>query len=182
MDRTELAHRIYSVSRLRGHFILRSGQISDQYFDKYLFESEPALLAEIVSHLSHLIPSDTQILAGLEMGGIPVATALSLRTGLPVIFVRKKAKEYGTRKFAEGIEIVGKNVCIVEDVVTTGGQILLSAGDLRRLGAFVNNVVCVIMRDSASREKLRESGLELYPLFIMSELESHIKRAPPNST
>ncbi len=171
MERIELAKRIYKVSHLKGNFTLRSGQISDQYFDKYLFESDPEMLSEIASHMSRLIPDGTQILAGLEMGGIPVATALSLRTGIPVIFVRKKAKEYGTRKFAEGIDIVGKNVCIVEDVVTTGGQILLSTNDLRRLGALVNNVVCVIMRDSDSGKRLKEVGLDLLPLFTMSELE-----------
>jgi orotate phosphoribosyltransferase len=181
MERVELAKRIYNISHLTGTFILRSRQVSDQYFDKYLFESEPEILAEIASHMSRLIPVDTQIIGGLEMGGIPIATALSLLTGLPVVFVRKKAKEYGTRKFAEGTDVAGKRVCIVEDVVTTGGQILLSTTDLRKLGAIINNVLCVIERGSDSRGKLPGSGLELCPLFTMSELESYIQREPPKN-
>src|SRR5512141_3059711 len=104
MDRSDLARRIYAVSHLVGTFKLRSGQISDQYFDKYLFESDPALLAEIASHMVKLIPPETQVLAGLEMGGIPVSTALSLKTGLPAVFVRKKAKEYGTAQLAAGMD------------------------------------------------------------------------------
>ena len=83
------------MSRLTGTFKLRSGQVSNQYFDKYLFESNPALL-EIAKQLKELIPPETEVLAGLEMGGIPVATALSLQTGIPVVFVRKEAKKYGT--------------------------------------------------------------------------------------
>ena len=80
------------------------------------------------------------------MGGIPVATALSLCTGLPAVFVRKKAKEYGTCKFTEGADVVNKRVCIVEDVVTTGGQIILSANDLKKAGAVLRSVICVIGR------------------------------------
>jgi orotate phosphoribosyltransferase len=101
MNRKDLAREIYRVSHLEGQFKLRSGQISNQYFDKYLFESNPGLLSAIVDHMSMLIPPQTEVLAGLEMGGIPIATALSLKTNLPVVFVRKKAKEYGTCKLAE---------------------------------------------------------------------------------
>lgn len=94
----------------------------------------------------------TEVLAGLEMGGIPVATALSLKTGIPVIFVRKKAKEYGTCKFAEGMNVVEKNVCVIEDVVTSGGQILLSTHDLKEVGAQVKTALSVIERDPQYRE------------------------------
>lgn len=155
---------------LTGTFKLRSGKVSNDYFDKYLFESNPVLLNEIVEHLSKLIPTGIEILAGLEMGGIPIATALSLKTGIPVAFVRKKAKEYGTCKLAEGIEIHGKNVCIIEDVVTTGGQILLSADDLKEYGAIVKNVLCVIEREQQGRENLENSGLSFLSLFKMEEL------------
>lgn len=171
MDRNELAREIYRVSHLEGNFKLRSGQVSHEYFDKYLFESRPVLLAEIAAQMVSLIPGGTEVLAGLEMGGIPVATALSLRTGLPSIFVRKKAKEYGTCKLAEGMDIRNKKVCVIEDVVTTGGQILLSAADLRQLDAQVDSVLCVILRGKDSREKLRKEGLNLIPLFTMEELE-----------
>lgn len=170
MDRITLANEIYKKAHLTGTFKLRSGKVSNDYFDKYLFESNPVLLNEIAEHLSKLIPTGTEILAGLEMGGIPIATALSLKTGIPVAFIRKKAKEYGTCKLAEGIEIQGKNVCIIEDVVTTGGQILLSADDLKDYGAIVKNVLCVIEREQQGRENLENSGLSFLSLFKMEEL------------
>ncbi|MFC1953648.1 orotate phosphoribosyltransferase [Chloroflexota bacterium] len=171
MDRNELARQIFQVSYIRGNFKLRSGQISNEYFDKYLFESDPALLGEIAQQMLTLIPEDTEILAGLEMGAISVATALSLKTGLPAIFVRKKAKEYGTRKFSEGTDVAGKRVCVIEDVVTTGGQIIMSINDLRQLGADIKTVLCVIERDIKGSENLKKEGLELLPLFTMDELK-----------
>ncbi|HEY1078725.1 MAG TPA: phosphoribosyltransferase family protein, partial [Bdellovibrio sp.] len=134
MTKAELAKKIYDIAHLTGEFKLRSGQVSHEYFDKYRFEAQPTLLREIAKQMAPLIPVGTEILAGLEMGGIPVATALSLETGIPCVFVRKKAKDYGTCKFAEGLEIKGKKVCIIEDVVTTGGQVVLSTADLRSLG------------------------------------------------
>jgi orotate phosphoribosyltransferase len=171
MDRHELAREIYQVSHITGTFKLRSGQISNQYFDKYLFEARPDLLKEIAAQMTKLVPSGTEVLAGLELGGVPIASALSLNTGLPAAFVRKKAKDYGTCKLAEGAGIKGKNVCIIEDVVTTGGQIILSANDLRKLGAKTENVICVIQRGKDSRELLAKEGLKLIPLFTMEELE-----------
>ncbi|WBW95580.1 orotate phosphoribosyltransferase [Oceanirhabdus sp. W0125-5] len=174
MNNNELTQKIYEVSHLEGEFTLRSGQISHEYFDKYLFESHPELLVIIAEKLSEMIPQGTEVLAGLEMGGIPIATALSIRTGIPVVFVRKKAKEYGTCKLAEGIEIRDKNVCIIEDVVTTGGQIKLSANDLRNFGANIKNVICVIERDKKGRENLKNEGLKLLSLFTMEDLKKHL--------
>jgi orotate phosphoribosyltransferase len=106
------------------------------------------------------------------MGGIPIATAISLKTGIPCVFVRKEAKEYGTAKFAEGPSIEGKNVLIVEDVVTSGGQIIISTKDLRNLGANITKAICVINRESGGVEKLAEEGIELNALFTMTELKA----------
>jgi orotate phosphoribosyltransferase len=92
----ELAREIYQRSHLVGDFLLRSGRRSTEYFDKYLFECDPSLLQRIAWELARLVPAETDVLAGLELGGIPLATALGLATGLPLAFVRKKAKEYGT--------------------------------------------------------------------------------------
>lgn len=170
MNVTGLAQRIYETAYLEGEFKLRSGQLSNQYFDKYLFESNPLLLNEIATYLKELIPDGTEVLAGLEMGGIPVATALSLQTGIPVVFVRKTAKEYGTCKLAEGVDIKGKNVCVIEDVVTTGGQIIKSTHDLREVGAIVANVLCVIERNKEARDNLQEIGLKLSSLLTMDDL------------
>src|SRR5471030_1751325 len=102
MDRKALAKRIFNCSHLTGQFLLRSGKTSTEYFDKYQFESEPRLLQDIAKCLAPLVPKETEYLGALEMGGIPIATALSFVTGIPVVFVRKQAKEYGTCKFAEG--------------------------------------------------------------------------------
>lgn len=175
LEREKLAKEIYNASHLTGVFKLRSGKTSDQYFDKYLFESNPALLAEIAEQLAPLIPKGTEVLAGLEMGGIPIATALSLKTGIPVVFVRKKAKAYGTCKLAEGMDIQGKRVCIIEDVVTTGGQILISSEDLKRCGAKVRDVLCVIEREEAGKTNLENADLVFRSLFRMGELLSSIQ-------
>ncbi|WP_374035072.1 orotate phosphoribosyltransferase [Bdellovibrio bacteriovorus] len=170
MTRQELAKNIYDISHLTGEFKLRSGQISNEYFDKYRFEAQPTLLREIAKQMVPLIPAGTEVLAGLEMGGIPIATALSLETGIPCVFVRKEAKEYGTCKFAEGLEIKGKKVCVIEDVVTTGGQVVLSTADLRSIGAEISTVLCVIHRGPHFPEpKLTEIGLDLRPLFKKSD-------------
>ena len=170
MTHQELAMKIYEVSHLKGDFLLRSGQRSTEYFDKYRFESQPRILREIAEQLKTLVPPDTEVLAALEMGGIPIGTALSLATGIPCVFVRKSAKEYGTCQFAEGLEIKGKKICIVEDVITSGGQVLLSAADLRSLNAEVKNVICVIQRGGEAAEaKLNEAGLRLHSLFKRSD-------------
>lgn len=171
MDKLQLAKEIYSVSHLTGNFTLRSGKVSTEYFDKYLFESNPRLLKEIAEHMSHMIPEGTEILAGLELGGVPLATAISLNTGLPVVFVRKKAKEYGTSKLSEGTEINGKNVCVIEDVTTTGGQIIESTKELRKLGANVHSVMCAVIRDDSVVTNLSNEELKLSYLFHIRELE-----------
>ncbi|MBC7457583.1 MAG: orotate phosphoribosyltransferase [Bdellovibrionaceae bacterium] len=170
MTHQELAQNIYTVCHLRGDFLLRSGQRSTEYFDKYRFESQPHLLKEIAEQMKKLIPPGTEILAALEMGGIPVGTALSLASGIPCLFVRKSAKEYGTCQFAEGLDIKDKKVCIIEDVITSGGQVLLSTADLRQLGAKIENVLCVIHRGGEPAEaKLKEAGLTLKPLFVRGD-------------
>lgn len=128
----ELARLIRDCAKLEGDFLLRSGVISNTYFDKYLFESDPKILLKIATEMAALVPPDTEILAGLEMGGIPVVTALSQVTGIPAAFIRKEAKEYGTCKYAEGPSLLNKKVTIVEDVVSSGGAILDALSKLAR--------------------------------------------------
>lgn len=170
MNREELALKVYETCHLTGQFKLRSGQTSNEYFDKYRLESNPEILNEIAEQMKNLIPAGTEVLAGLEMGGIPIATALSLKTGLPVCFVRKEAKEYGTCQFAEGIDVKGKKVCIVEDVITSGGQVILSNADLKSIGALTTDVVCVIQRGGdESVEKLKAAGLNTHSLFTRKD-------------
>src|SRR5471032_2315781 len=170
-DTTPLAKRIYDTAHITGDFLLRSGARSTEYFDKYLFEADPDLLKHIASAMVKLVPTGIYALAGLEMGGIPIATMLSQLTGLPVLFVRKKAKEYGTCKIAEGGLVRGRKLLIVEDVVTSGGAILDAAKALRKEGAELGAVVCVIDRESGGPANLAKSDLILTPLFTMSELK-----------
>ncbi len=171
MIREELGKEIYDSSYITGEFVLRSGKISHEYFDKYQFESRPELLTEIAKQLLPLLPIDFDAFAGLEMGGIPIATALSIETNKPMVFVRKKAKEYGTCKFAEGVDIVNKKIVVVEDVVTSGGQVILSTNDLRAAGAIIEYAICVINRESGGTEKLAANGINLQSLFTMSYLK-----------
>jgi orotate phosphoribosyltransferase len=168
-DLASLARRVGEACRLTGTFTLRSGQVSTTYFDKYLFEADPRLLAEVAAAAIRLIPPGTDVLAGLELGGVPVATALSLATGLPAAFVRKEAKTYGTAKLAEGAEIAGRRVLIVEDIVTTGGQVVLSARDLRERGAKLVGALCVIDRSDGAHQ-LAGEDLELISLFTAADL------------
>jgi orotate phosphoribosyltransferase len=171
-DAQTLARRVYDCSHLTGSFLLRSGKTSTEYFDKYQFESDPKLLKELAKGLIDMIPSGTDYLGALEMGGIPVATALSLETGIPVVFVRKSAKDYGTCKFAEGPAIKGKRLLLIEDVITTGGQVVTSAQDLRSEGAIVEHILCVIDRSEGQTKKIEQAGLKHRSLFTMAELKA----------
>ena len=171
---SDLARRVYETAHLTGEFKLRSGQTSTEYFDKYLFEAEPALLRDIAQAMAGLVPDGVDALAGLELGGIPIVTMLSQVTGLPGLFVRKKAKDYGTCRLAEGGEVAGRRLVVVEDVVTTGGQVLLSCAELRDLGATVETVLCVIDREAGGAEAFAAEGLELRPLLTMSQLKAAV--------
>lgn len=122
--------------------------------------------------MAALVPPGTEVLAGLELGGIPVVTALGRHTGLPCAFVRKLAKPYGTCRLAEGAEVAGRRVLVVEDVVTSGGQIVLSTTDLRALGAMVSEALCVIDRGQGGFEALAAEGIRLVSLLTAEELRS----------
>jgi len=166
-----LAARVFAASHLTGSFVLRSGRTADHYFDKYRFESDPDLLADIVEALVPLLPPGVEGLAGLELGGVPLATMLSSATGLPAYFVRKEPKKYGTERVCEGGEVAGRRLVIIEDVVTTGGQIVLSAQDLRSEGAVVQHALCVIDREGGGADVIGSEGIALAALFTMRELE-----------
>lgn len=169
MNRSDLKNAIVKSSYLTGDFLLRSGARSTEYFDKYQFEAAPNILKVIARELAALIPRDTEVLAGLELGGVPIATALSLETGIPTAFVRKKAKEYGTLRIAEGAAVEGRRVCIIEDVITTGGQVVQSAKELEQGGAAIEGVLCVILR-AKGENLVSTQGWNLRSLFTMEEL------------
>lgn len=172
MERSHLAAAIYRCAHLKGEFELRSGQIASEYFDKYRFESDPTLLRQIAQSMLPLIPEGPTALAGLELGGVPIATVLSQLTGLATLFVRKSPKQYGTRRLAEGVDVAGRDLLIIEDVITTGGQIIQSVEALRARDARVSHALTVIDREQGGRGKLATSGIELHTLFTMSELKA----------
>jgi orotate phosphoribosyltransferase len=166
-----LGERIYARARLTGEFRLRSGAVSSEYFDKYLFESDPRLLREIAEELVGLLPARVDVLAGLELGGVPLAVVVSQVSGLSTVFVRKVAKTYGTCRLAEGGDIDGRRVAVIEDVVTSGGQVIESCRELRDQGADIAAVLCVIDREAGGRENLAAEDLDLRALFTISELQ-----------
>ena len=172
MDKLALAREIRRVAKLTGQFTLRSGAVSDTYFDKYQFESSPRLLRAIAEQMALLVPADTQILCGLELGGVPVVTMLSQVTGLPAAFIRKEPKAYGTAKFAEGPPLEGRSLLLVEDVVSSGGQIIDSSMMMREAGCVVKEALCVIDRRPADGTVLHEAGIELHALLTMAEIEA----------
>ncbi|MCH7233031.1 orotate phosphoribosyltransferase [Glycomyces sp. L485] len=170
---TSLAHDIYRRSHLTGEFTLRSGVVAHEYFDKYLFESDPVMLRRIAEAMAPHIPAHgVDALAGLETGGIPLAVMLSQVTGIPALFVRKEAKTYGTCRLAEGGEVEGRHLFIVEDVVTSGGAVLDAVAELRQRGATVKQAVCVIDREAGGPKNLADNGIGLKSLFTMTELKA----------
>jgi len=161
-------------AQLSGLFTLRSGATSDTYFDKYQLESDPKLLRAIATEMIPLVPVGTDVLAGLELGGIPLVTVLSQITGLPAAFIRKEPKAYGTCRYAEGASLKGKNVVLVEDVVSSGGAILDAAAMLRADGISPKFVLCVIDRQSGGAESLRRDGIELRALYTMQQINGEL--------
>lgn len=168
-QRRALAADIYAACHLTGTFTLRSGRQATEYFDKYQISGNPGLLGRVVHDMAALIPAGTEVLAGLELGAVPIAAMLSSITGLPAAYVRKKAKPYGTCRLAEGTSIERRKTLIVEDVATSGGQIVLSCADMRMLGAVVTHALVVIDRKEGAREALKEKNIELIALFDRSD-------------
>lgn len=167
-----LAQRIKQCAKLSGQFTLRSGKTSDTYFDKYQFEADPQLLGAIAREMAKLVPTGTQVLAGLEMGGIPIVTLLSQATGLPSAFIRKEPKEYGTCKYAEGASLANKRFVLVEDVVSSGGAIVDALKKLNADHLVPDAAICVIDRQTGGKEALNAVGLPLLSLFALAQIEA----------
>ena len=172
MDLDDLASAIDETCRIQGQFTLRSGITTTEYFDKYRFESDPRLLREVARHIVPLLPTDTQVLGGLELGGVPIATIVSAQTGLPTIFVRKEAKTYGTCRLAEGGDFAGRTVTLVEDIITTGGAVRNAAVALRNLGATVHTGVCAIDRSEPGANSLHEIGVATRSVLSKADLDA----------
>src|ERR1700674_2772843 len=170
-EHKELARDLVTASYLKGDFVLRSGKRSNRYFDKFLFETDPALLRKLGTHLAALVPKETQILAAPELGAVLLGGAVSMETGFALVLVRKEPKGYGTSKQIEGRLSHGEKVTVIEDVVTTGGDSLRSAQVLRDAGADVIHLVVVLDRGEGGEENIHAAGIPYSPLFRVQDLE-----------
>jgi orotate phosphoribosyltransferase len=170
-DQLKLALREHAY--LEGNFVLRSGRRSRYYLDKYRFETRPDILGALGERIARQVrehASDATLLAGPELGAVALAAAASLAARLPFLIVRKAAKEYGTAKRLEGVYAEGECVCLVEDVVTSGGALLESVQALREAGLTVRTAVCVVDREEGGIDALARHAVRLRPIFRASEV------------
>ena len=170
MTHEQLAKRIAEVALLRGEFTLRSGRKSNYYLDKYLFETQPDILRALGDRFAKHVDASVDRLAGAELGGIPLVTAAGMATGKPTVLIRNQKKDYGTAKQLEGKLNKGERVLIVEDIATTGGQVLEAAKVLRDAGAEVVKIVAVIDRQEGARENIEKAGFEFGSLMTKTDL------------
>lgn len=170
MTRQQLAQRIAQVSLLRGEFTLRSGRKSNYYLDKYRFETQPDVLVELGKLFASHVTSDISRIAGAELGAVSLAAATSIASAKPFVIIRNQKKDYGTSKLVEGILEPGEKVLIVEDVLTTGGQVLEAARSLKDAGAIVEKIVAVIDREEGARENIEGAGYTFEALFTTTDL------------
>ena len=168
---SNIARLIEEVGAIkRGKFKLSNGSLTDYYIDKYVFETNPEVLDAIADEIAaRLEGRDVDIVAGPELGAVPLVTAVSLRTGIPSAYLRKGQKHYGTQARIEGSIEKGKSVAIVEDVTTTGGTVLDSANLVTEVGGVVDCLIVVVDRNAGAVENVREAGYELQYLARVGE-------------
>jgi len=173
VTREELAGGLRDAAYLEGDFVLRSGRRSKYYLDKYRFETRPDLLRPLGVAIAEAVRDhepDAERLAGPELGAVALAAAASLESGLPFLIVRKEAKSYGTSNRLEGVYAEGECICLVEDVVTSGGAAVEAVVALREAGLRVAHAVCVVDREEGGVDELARHAVRLWPLFRASEL------------
>jgi orotate phosphoribosyltransferase len=175
VDDDELRRAVRAHAYLEGDFLLRSGRRSRYYLDKYRFETRPDMLRAIGERLAMRVrehaPAATRI-AGPELGAVALAAAASLESGLPFLIVRKDAKGYGTGNRLEGIFEAGDEVCLVEDVVTSGGAAVSAVHALREAGLVCSNAICVVDREEGGVDELERHAVRLRCLFTASDVLS----------
>ena len=173
MTHDELAALLVDRALLEGDFVLRSGRRSSWYLDKYRFETEPAILRALGERLAEVAREhepEAVRLAGPALGAVALAASAAMASDLPFIIVRGETKEYGTAKRIEGPFEEGELVCLLEDVVTSGGALGEAVSALRGEGLVVRNAVCVVDREEGGSDALARLGVRLRTLFRASEL------------
>lgn len=165
-----LIDRIRITACQQGIFHLPTGEVIEEYFDEYLLAADRTLLREVAAEMAQYVPVGTEMLVGMELGGIPLAVALSAATGVPAGFLRRERKSYGTRRQIEGQPVAGRDVILVDDVVRSGSQVLRAASVLRRAGASVTIAICVLDRGIGGREHLAENHIVLRSLLTPEAL------------
>jgi len=170
MERAELIRRVRQTAYLEGDFVLRSGRRSRYYLDKYLFETQPDILGELGKLLADYVTEHTTRIAGAELGGVPLAAATSLACGKPYVIIRNTRKDYGTQKLFEGVLEKGDRVLLLEDVVTSGGQVLEAARIITEAGAQVERIVAVIDRQEGGGAAITAAGYPFAALLTAADL------------
>jgi orotate phosphoribosyltransferase len=170
VDKKELIKRIKETAYLEGDFVLRSGKKSKYYLDKYLFETCPDILQALGEEFAKYISNDVTLIAGAELGGVALAAAAAMTTGKNWIIVRNSKKGYGTGKLVEGVLKAGDVVLLVEDIATTGGQVLEAAKIITEAGAKVEKIVCVIDRKQGAEENISRAGFKLESILTKYDL------------
>ena len=171
MNRTEVARRIRESAYLEGDFTLRSGRKSKYYLDKYLFETQPDILKALGELFAAYVKPTTTLIAGAELGGVALAAAASMASGKPFVIIRNAKKDYGTSKPYEGKLTDEDSVLVVEDIATTGGQVLEAAKFIISIGAKVERIVAVIDRQEGARENIQNAGFAFEALFSKADLK-----------
>jgi len=170
MDRDKLIKRIKETAYLEGDFVLRSGKRSKYYMDKYLFETCPDILKALGVEFARHMSENVTLIAGAELGGVALAAATAMETGKNWIIVRNSKKGYGTGKMVEGVLKEGDVVLLVEDIATTGGQVLEAAKIITEAGAAVERIVCVIDRKQGAEENITGAGYKFESIITKEDL------------
>jgi orotate phosphoribosyltransferase len=165
-----LTARLAETACITAPFQLADGTRLDTYFDEYRLAADPALLRDTATAMAELVPDSAQLLAGIELGGVPLVVALSAATGLPAVFLRRRPKGYGSRRQIEGAALDGRRTVLVDDVVRSGGQLLAMARTLRMAGAPVTDALCVLERPLGGRMLLAEQRVALHTLLAETDL------------
>ena len=170
MKKEELIKLLKDCEAIRfGRFVLTSGAVSDYYIDIKKASTNPIILQKIAEMMSEYAKG-YDLIAGMELGAVPLVTALSLQTNIPFVIIRKEKREHGTSKRIEGLDVKGKKVLIIEDVTTSGGSVVKTIQILRENQALVDEVVVVVDRESGAEEKLHNANVNFIPLLSVSDI------------